>query len=154
MKTEYILDNIAKIMARIMYYGDWKAETVNERVLEMLMNKLGYYPICEDDIITKLNIDDEIFAEAFAKNINGERSEEEMTDYDFTKDKTTYPPVLFVKGGIADNVKTNFDNQYIRRDVVEEAIRRMEWYASVCVAGEIPLPDAIINETIANADKD
>lgn len=45
------------------------------------------------------------------------------------------------------------DTEYIRRDVVEDAIRRMEWYASVCVAGEIPLPDAIIKEAIDNADK-
>lgn len=73
MKKEYILDNIAKIMASIMHYGDWKAETVNERALEMLMNKLGYYPISEEDIIAKLNIDNEIFTETFTYNADKER---------------------------------------------------------------------------------
>ncbi len=48
-----------------------------------------------------------------------------MTDYDFTEDKTTYPAVLFVKGEIADNQKTNYDKEYIRRDVVGRAMWRL-----------------------------
>jgi hypothetical protein len=56
---------IVKLLAKCMFYGEWKWETTNERVMELLMRELGYYPIeNEDEMIAKTIIPDELYQRA------------------------------------------------------------------------------------------
>lgn len=38
-------------LAAAMYYGEWVAETYNEKEIESILVDLGYWPITEDRII-------------------------------------------------------------------------------------------------------
>lgn len=59
------LEVLAKVLAKTWYYGDWKWETPNERVMQMMMERLGYYPFDgEDEMIKHTHIDDELYEQA------------------------------------------------------------------------------------------
>jgi hypothetical protein len=61
------LTNFAKLFARSMFYGNWKWETANERMMELLMRELGYYPIKdEDEMIRITSIPDDLYERAKA----------------------------------------------------------------------------------------
>jgi len=49
MTREEKLETIVKLFAKGMFYGDWKWETPNERVIEMLMKEVGYFPFKDED---------------------------------------------------------------------------------------------------------
>jgi len=49
------LEKIADIISRIYYYGKFKAETVNERMLEDLLTQVGYWPTNENEILKRNN---------------------------------------------------------------------------------------------------
>lgn len=48
-----------------MFYGDWQWETPNERVIEMLMKDVGYFPYKnEDEMISKSQVPQSLYQEA------------------------------------------------------------------------------------------
>lgn len=48
-----------------MFYGDWVAETPNERVIQMLLEKEGLWPFKKEDEMTeKTQIDEALYLEA------------------------------------------------------------------------------------------
>ena len=56
---------IAKVLVKSMFYGDWVPETPNERVVQMLLEKEGLWPIqSEDELIEKTKIEESLYAEA------------------------------------------------------------------------------------------
>ena len=53
------LEILSKSLARAWYYGDFVAETPNERTMQMLMEKEGLWPFeDEDDMLDKTNMPD------------------------------------------------------------------------------------------------
>lgn len=59
------LESLAKILAKTWFYGDWKWETPNERVMQMLMTDLGYYPfIDEDEMIKHTKVNEDLYKQA------------------------------------------------------------------------------------------
>jgi len=65
MTLEEKLETIVKLFAKSMFYGDWKWETPNERVITMLMQEVGMYPFKdEDDMISKTPVNDELYKRA------------------------------------------------------------------------------------------
>lgn len=59
------LETLAKILAKCWYYGNFKVETPNERVMQMLMCELGYFPFNdEDEMIKQTKVNDELYKEA------------------------------------------------------------------------------------------
>lgn len=70
MRTEK-LETLAKLLAKNWFYGDWKWETPNERVMQMLMQELGYYPLKdEDELIKQTEVDINLYKQA-AREIPG-----------------------------------------------------------------------------------
>lgn len=62
------LEAIAKILAKTMFYGNWKWETPNERVITMLMQEVGLYPFTnEDEMIAKTRVDDSLYSRAVSE---------------------------------------------------------------------------------------
>jgi hypothetical protein len=65
MTREEKLETIVKLFAKSMFYGDWKWETPNERVITMLMQEVSMYPFKdEDDMISKTPVSDELYKKA------------------------------------------------------------------------------------------
>lgn len=65
MTREEKLEAIVKLFAKDMHYGDWKWETPNERVIEMLMREVDLYPFWnEDEMILQTKVDDELYERA------------------------------------------------------------------------------------------
>ncbi len=59
------METIAKLFAKCMFYENWKIETPNERVIEMLMREVGLWPFQnEDDMIVKTQVDEELYKKA------------------------------------------------------------------------------------------
>lgn len=63
------LETLAKLLAKTWFYCDWKWESPNERVMQMLMQDLGLYPFKDEDEMiqqTKIDdgLDDELYKEA------------------------------------------------------------------------------------------
>jgi hypothetical protein len=42
-------------LSRVWHYGNWKAETPAERLMESVMIELGYWPTKESDIVSRPN---------------------------------------------------------------------------------------------------
>jgi len=62
------LRNVVKVFAKIMFYGGWKWENPNERVITMLMQELELYPFKnEDEMIIKTDVSEELYQEAQTK---------------------------------------------------------------------------------------
>jgi len=71
MTREQKLETIVKLFAKSMFHGDWKWETPNERVIEMLMKEVGYYPFKdEDEMIYHTSVDDNLYKQAI-KEVEG-----------------------------------------------------------------------------------
>jgi hypothetical protein len=65
MTREEKLETIVQLFAKTMFYGDWGWETPNERVIEMLMKEVGYYPFKdEDEMIYKTLVSDDLYKKA------------------------------------------------------------------------------------------
>jgi hypothetical protein len=61
------LEALSKVLAKAWYYGGWKWETPNERVMQMLMEELGLYPFKdEDEMIEKTSVDEDLYVKAKA----------------------------------------------------------------------------------------
>ena len=59
------LETLAKLLAKSWHYNNWDWETPNERVMEMLMVRLGYYPIDdEDEVIIKTSVDQDLYRQS------------------------------------------------------------------------------------------
>ena len=68
MSREEKMETIVKLFAKNMFYGDWKWETPNERVITMLMQEVGMYPFKnEDDMIEKTPVSEELYKQAIEK---------------------------------------------------------------------------------------
>jgi hypothetical protein len=62
MTREEKLETIVKLFAKIMFYGEWKWETPNERVITMLMQEVGMYPFKdEDEMISKTPVSEDLY---------------------------------------------------------------------------------------------
>jgi hypothetical protein len=71
MTREEKLETIVKLFAKGMFHGDWKWETPNERVIEMLMKEVGYFPFKdEDEMIHHTSVDDNLYKQAI-KEVEG-----------------------------------------------------------------------------------
>jgi hypothetical protein len=82
MTREEKLETIVKLFAKGMFHGDWQWETPNERVIEMLMKEVGYYPFKdEDEMIHHTSVDDNLYKQSI-KEIEGRYSENEDTQQD------------------------------------------------------------------------
>ena len=70
MSREEKLETIVKLFAKNMFYGNWKWETPNERVIEMLMKDIGLYPFPNEDVMIHITkVDEELYNKAI-KTIN------------------------------------------------------------------------------------
>jgi hypothetical protein len=59
------LDVLAKLLGKVWYYGEWKWETPNERIMQMIMQELGYYPFKnEDEMIRETRVDEDLYKQA------------------------------------------------------------------------------------------
>lgn len=68
MTREQKLETIVKLFAKAMFYGDWKWETPNERVIEMLMREVDLYPFPnEDAMIFSTKVDEELYKRALTE---------------------------------------------------------------------------------------
>ena len=71
MTREEKLETIVKLFAKVMFYGDWKWETPNERAIEMLMKEVGYYPFKDEvEMIHHTSVDDNLYKQAI-KEVEG-----------------------------------------------------------------------------------
>lgn len=62
------LKTLAKLLAKSWFYGEWKWETPNERIQQMIMQDLGYYPFKdEDEMIRITRVDEDLYREAVDK---------------------------------------------------------------------------------------
>jgi hypothetical protein len=65
MTREEKLETIVKLFAKSMFYGKWKWETPNERVITMLMQEVGMYPFKdEDEMISKTLVSEDLYQKA------------------------------------------------------------------------------------------
>jgi hypothetical protein len=65
MTREEKLETIVKLLAKSMFYGEWKWETPNERVITMLMQEVGMYPFKdEDEMISKTPVSEDLYQKA------------------------------------------------------------------------------------------
>ena len=68
MTREQKLETIVKLFAKSMFYGNWKWETPNERVIEMLMREVDLYPFPnEDAMIFSTKVDEELYKKAMTE---------------------------------------------------------------------------------------
>lgn len=68
MTREQKLETIVKLFAKTMFYGNWKWETPNERVIEMLMREVDLYPFPnEDAMIFSTKVDEELYKRALTE---------------------------------------------------------------------------------------
>ena len=59
------LDVLARLLAKSWFYGKWEWETPNERIMQMIMQELGYYPFKnEDEMILGTKVDEDLYKEA------------------------------------------------------------------------------------------
>jgi hypothetical protein len=92
------LETLAKILAKTWFYGDWKWETPNERVMHFIMVELGLYPFLdEDSMISKTQVSEEYYRLA-AKYVKG-HSENEIIDKDFSNLKKNLERLEYWKLG-------------------------------------------------------
>lgn len=62
------LETLAKLLSKSWYYGNWQWENPNERIMQMLMQDLGYYPFkSEDEMIQQTRVDEDLYKEAVEK---------------------------------------------------------------------------------------
>ena len=62
------LETLAKLLAKTWFYGEWEWENPNERIQQMIMQDLGYYPFKdEDEMICKTRVDENLYKEAVDK---------------------------------------------------------------------------------------
>ena len=62
------LETLAKLLAKTWFYGEWEWENPNERIQQMIMQDLGYYPFKdEDEMICKTRVDEDLYKEAVDK---------------------------------------------------------------------------------------
>jgi hypothetical protein len=62
------LETLAKLLAKSWFYGNWEWETPNERIMQMLMQDLGYYPFKnKDEMIQQTRVDEDLYKEAVDK---------------------------------------------------------------------------------------
>lgn len=62
------LETLAKLLAKSWFYGNWEWETPNERIMQMLMQDLGYYPFKdEDEMIHHTRVDEDLYKYAVDK---------------------------------------------------------------------------------------
>jgi len=47
------LKQMYELLASAWFYGNWKAETHNERLMQKLMEDAGYWPTSEDEIVAR-----------------------------------------------------------------------------------------------------
>ncbi len=65
MTREQKLETVVLLFAKAMFYGKWKWETANERVITMLMRELELYPLKDEDtMIEKTHVDEELYKRA------------------------------------------------------------------------------------------
>lgn len=68
MTREEKLETIVKLFAKSMFYGKWEWETLNERVIEMLMREVDLYPFPnEDAMIFSTKVDEELYKRAITE---------------------------------------------------------------------------------------
>lgn len=71
-KKLVIAMEVCKVLAKCWYYGDWKWETPNERVMEILMRQLELYPFYDEDkMIEKTKVEDELYELAIKEIMEG-----------------------------------------------------------------------------------
>jgi hypothetical protein len=92
------LETLAKVLAKTWFYGDWKWETPNERVMHFIMVELGLYPFLdEDSMIAKTQVSEEYYRLA-AKYVKS-HSENEIIDKDFSNLKKNLERIEYWKLG-------------------------------------------------------
>jgi len=65
MTREQKNEVIVRLFAKAMFYGDWKWETPNERVITMLMQDIGMLGFKdEDDMIAKTKVKEKLYTKA------------------------------------------------------------------------------------------
>lgn len=65
MTREEKNEAIVRLFASAMFYGNWKWETPNERVITMLMQDIGMLGFeNEDDMIAKTEVNEELYKKA------------------------------------------------------------------------------------------
>ena len=58
-------ETIVRLFAKAMFYGDWKWETPNERVITMLMQEIGMLGFKdEDEMIAKTKVKEKLYRKA------------------------------------------------------------------------------------------
>jgi len=121
------MEAIVKILAKQWFYGDWKAETRNERVQQMLMEELGLYPFKnEDTMIRKTQVDEllyEIANKPKIKNFLNKFNELGLLNYEGEvfvlckhSDNEFKPTGYFsIKDHFGKVLYTNIDREFVMR---------------------------------------
>jgi hypothetical protein len=65
MTREEKLETIVKLFAKGMFYKNWEWKSPNDRVISMLMQDIGMYPISnKEELVSKTHVDDYLYQEA------------------------------------------------------------------------------------------
>ena len=68
MTKEQKMETVVKLFAKAMFYGNWKWETPNERVITMLMQELELYPFKDEDtMIAQTPVDEGLYKRALTE---------------------------------------------------------------------------------------
>ena len=71
MTREQKFETIVKLFAKKMFNEDWEWVNPNERVIEMLMKEVGYFPFKdEDEMIYHTSVDETLYKQSI-KEVKG-----------------------------------------------------------------------------------
>jgi hypothetical protein len=118
------LETLAKVLAKTWFYGDWKWETPNERVMHFIMVELGLYPFLDEDSMTaKTQVSEDYYSLA-AKYVRG-YSENEMIDNEFGNLKKNLERLDYWKLGY----NTAKQKLFTQEEMIEWTMRMIGQYA-------------------------
>jgi hypothetical protein len=88
MTREEKLETIVKLFAKIMFYGEWKWETPNERVITMLMQEVGMYPFKdEDEMISKTSVSKDLYQKTINEITSNTKREMKQTAVEWLQEQ-------------------------------------------------------------------
>jgi hypothetical protein len=118
------LETLAKVLAKTWFYGDWKWETPNERVMHFIMVELGLYPFLDEDSMTAKTQVSEDYYRLAAKYVRG-YSENEMIDNEFGNLKKNLERLDYWKLGY----NTAKQKLFTQEEMIEWTMRMIGQYA-------------------------
>ncbi len=122
------LEYFAALMSEIFHYGNFKAETPNERIAESLLIRFGYWPTTENEIIKRHNSQSIPAGEGTANDVG----------FDFTKEDQQYLSKKM-------NEQLGTANETINEETVEGTIAKMRSWKDFVKIGEHHIPNPVLD---------